>query len=199
MAITLRDVSFSYDGNKKILDGFSIEFPEKGAVCLMGPSGCGKTTLLRLIAGLEQPQSGAITGIEGLNAAYVFQENRLLPWLSALENVAIVSGGFGRQPEAAVWLEKMGIGGNQLKRPKELSGGMKQRVAIARALAAKADFIILDEPFAGLDISLWQQISDMILTEYSDKLIILVTHIPEQAVALKADVIKLDGLPLSFV
>ena len=198
MAITLRDVSFSYDGNKKILDGFSIEFPEKGAVCLMGPSGCGKTTLLRLIAGLEHPQSGTVTGLEGLRAAYVFQENRLLPWMTAFDNVAIASGGFGRQPDAAVWLEKMGLGGNQLKRPKELSGGMKQRVAIARALTAKANFIILDEPFAGLDISLWQQISDMILTEYSDKLIILVTHIPEQAVALKADVIKLDGPPLRF-
>jgi ABC-type nitrate/sulfonate/bicarbonate transport system ATPase subunit len=199
MAISLNNLSFSYDGKKKILDNFSIKFPEKGAVCLMGPSGCGKTTLLRILSGLEQLQSGTVTGLNDMRAAYVFQENRLLPWLSAIDNVSIASTGLDRQSDAVFWLEKVGLGGNEHKFPGELSGGMKQRVSIARALAAKADFLILDEPFAGLDFSLWKEISDVILDEYSDKLIILVTHIPEQAESLNADIIRLDGPPLRLI
>ncbi|HPU59111.1 MAG TPA: ATP-binding cassette domain-containing protein, partial [Candidatus Avimonas sp.] len=147
MAVSLIDVSYSYDGQKKVLDGFSFEFPEKGAVCLMGPSGCGKTTLLRILAGLERPQRGTVEGISGKKPSYVFQENRLLPWLTAVENVAVAAAGENKHSEAESLLKRMGLAGSEHKYPKELSGGMKKRVSIARALAAKGDFLILDEPF----------------------------------------------------
>lgn len=87
MAIALRKVSFSY-GDRPVLDKVSLRFPEKGVICLFGASGCGKTTILRLLAGLEQPDSGSLEGLEEKSAAVVFQENRLLPWLSVRDNVA---------------------------------------------------------------------------------------------------------------
>ena len=195
MAIVFNEVDFSYHGENKILDKFSFAFPEKGAVCLSGPSGCGKTTLLRLLAGLEKPQGGIICGIDSLHPAFVFQENRLLPWMSALDNVALVCGDNGRII-AEKWLGRVGLGGNEHKRPGELSGGMKRRIAIARALAAPADFLILDEPFTGLDEPLWMSIAGDIADIYADKLVIMVTHIPEHADGLNAEVYKLDGPPL---
>jgi len=199
MAVSLIDVSYSYDGQKKVLDGFSFEFPEKGAVCLMGPSGCGKTTLLRILAGLERPQRGTVEGISGKKPSYVFQENRLLPWLTAVENVAVAAAGENKHSEAESLLKRMGLAGSEHKYPKELSGGMKKRVSIARALAAKGDFLILDEPFSGIDEDAWKRISGLILEEYSDKLIILVTHVLEHSSPFNARIIRLDGPPLRVV
>ncbi|MDD4413030.1 MAG: ATP-binding cassette domain-containing protein [Oscillospiraceae bacterium] len=197
MAIVFNEVDFSYDGINKILDKFSLAFPEKGAVCLSGPSGCGKTTLLRLLAGLEKPQGGIISGMESIHPAFVFQENRLLPWMSALDNVELVCAGDGRVG-AEKWLNRVGLVGNEHKMPGELSGGMKRRIAIARALAAPADFLILDEPFTGLDKPLWKSIADHISDIYADKLVIMVTHITEHAYSLNAKVIKLNGPPLGY-
>ena len=90
--IALEDVSFAY-GQKPVLQAVSLRFPKSGAVCLFGASGCGKTTLLRLLSGLEKPDKGRLTGLEGKRTAMLFQEDRLLPWLSVLENVAVVLEG----------------------------------------------------------------------------------------------------------
>jgi NitT/TauT family transport system ATP-binding protein len=196
VAIELRDVDFSYDGAKKVLDRFSISFPVRGAVCLSGPSGCGKTTLLRILAGLEKPQGGTISGLDGMRTAYVFQENRLLPWMSALDNAAIAAEGENGRNIAAGWLERFGLGDDLHKLPDELSGGMKQRISLARALAAPSDLLILDEPFAGLDALLWKSIATGIKNCCSDKLVILVTHMIDQAESLGADVLHLEGPPL---
>lgn len=81
MGIALREVDFSY-GDRPILQDFTLEFPESGVVCLFGPSGCGKTTILRLLAGLERPDRGRIEGMEAVRVSMVFQENRLLPWMT---------------------------------------------------------------------------------------------------------------------
>mgnify|MGYP000926506941 CR=1 FL=1 len=196
MAIELKKVDFSYSENKKVLDGFSLVLPERGAVCLKGPSGCGKTTLLRLLAGLEKPQGGSITGIDNLRAAFVFQENRLLPWMSALDNIAVVCGA-SQRADAEKWLNRVGLNGDAGKRPGELSGGMKRRVAIARALAAPADFLILDEPFVGLDDALWTSIAREIRKAYANRPIIVVTHITRQAEELNAEIRNFSGPPLA--
>ena len=92
MPIALRRVTFSYEG-KAVLRDFTMEFPESGVVCLFGPSGCGKTTVLRLLAGLEQPDEGRLEGLENQRVSMVFQENRLLPWMSLLDNVTAVLTG----------------------------------------------------------------------------------------------------------
>ena len=134
-------------GANEVLRDFSAELSMSGVTVLRGPSGAGKTTLFRLLLGLEKPDSGEICGMEGRKPAVVFQEDRLLPWASALENVSLVS----EQTVAEAYLTRLGLGDSLHQLPRELSGGMKRRVAIARALAFGGDLLLLDEPFTGLD------------------------------------------------
>lgn len=144
--IVLNSVSKSY-GAHSVLRDFSAVLPPTGVTVLRGASGAGKTTLFRLMLGLERPDSGWISGLEGMKPAVVFQEDRLLPWASALENVSLVS-----DPETARrTLDRLGLGDGLRLLPRELSGGMKRRVAIARALAYGGTVLFLDEPFTGLD------------------------------------------------
>ena len=132
----LRDVTFRY-GQRLILDHFSLTLPPRGITVLPGPSGCGKTTLLRLLAGLERPQAGAVTGCG--NSVILFQENRLFPWRTA------------RRGEAADWLALVELEEEGGRYPDALSGGMARRLALARCLACGGDLLLLDEPFAGVD------------------------------------------------
>ena len=143
--INLNNVSFSY-GDKKILENFNLKVEAGERICLFGESGKGKTTVLRLILGLETPDSGN-TVIQG-NASVVFQENRLLPFETVLGNIRTVKGD---EEKARELLEKFGLSDYAEKYPRSLSGGMKRRVAIIRALCSEFDFLVLDEPFAGLD------------------------------------------------
>ena len=144
--IILKNVSKSF-GAHTVLNNFSAEIPLCGVTVIRGVSGAGKTTLFRLLLGLEQPDSGTISGMEGRRPAVVFQEDRLLPWASALENASL-----GSDPaKAEVALCLLGLRDNLCQLPRELSGGMQRRVAIARALAYRGDILFLDEPFTGLD------------------------------------------------
>lgn len=194
MAVALREVSFSY-GDRLVLDSVSLAFPEEGAVCLFGASGCGKTTILRLLAGLERPDGGSLEGLEGKSAAVVFQEDRLLPWLSVRDNVAAPLRGEDAARRADAALEAVGLGGEGGKQPAQLSGGMKRRAAIARALAAEADFLLLDEPFTGLNEELWKPIAALLRERYAGKLIVLVTHNRAEAEALGASIVRLSEPP----
>ncbi len=191
----LERVCFGYDPGRPVLEEFSLRLPETGAVCLTGPSGCGKTTLLRLLAGLETPQRGTIAGLAGLRVAVVFQEDRLLPWETAWQN-AVTSPDAGGRRRAAEWLHRLGLGESVGVRPVDLSGGMRRRVAIARALAAVPDLLLLDEPFTGLDEDTWRRAAGLIAEAGTGRLTVLVTHLAEQAAALGAPVVRLDGPPL---
>ena len=193
--IALDRVDFAY-GDKPVLEQVSLAFPAAGTVCLFGPSGCGKTTILRLLAGLETPAGGAVHGIDGLRAAVVFQENRLLPWIPVWENVAMVHRGSDARERAMDCLERVGLAESAKAYPAQLSGGMRRRAAIARALAFDADFLLLDEPFTGLDETLWRGIAAEIRQVYAHRLIVLVTHIPAEAQAMEAAVLPLPSAPL---
>lgn len=189
----------SYEG-KNILDCFSLTLPDKGTVCLYGPSGCGKTTLLNCIAGLEPYDSGTITGMENRKIAYLFQENRLLPWVSAAENIAAVLRGSERQNrmEARNWMRLVGLEGEEDKLPAQLSGGMKRRVAIARALAYGGDLFLLDEPFRGLDPERKEQMISLMKQKTDDALKILVTHDIQEAELLADVTYILSGPPVKI-
>lgn len=147
--IRLEHISFSY-GDRPVLRDLSLDLPDHGIVGLAGPSGCGKTTLLRLLAGLERPQAGSILGLVPEETAILFQENRLLPWRRAEQQITDVLPP-SRRGEAARWLRLVELEGEEHTRPAALSGGMGRRLALARCLALDARYLLLDEPFAGVD------------------------------------------------
>jgi len=191
-------------GDKVVLEDFSFLLPGNGTIVLMGPSGCGKTTLLRLLAGLEQPDSGQVALAQGKRLSMVFQEDRLLEVLTARENILAVL-----PPESASiadrCLEQCGLTEEANLYPGEMSGGMKRRLAIARAVAFGGDLLLLDEPFKGLDMDtrrriiafvfgtpLWEAGSDR------PRATLLVTHDAEEALDVARRILVLDGPPLTI-
>ena len=159
--IEARDLTVTYDG-RTVLRDVTLTVPDGGHIALMGPSGCGKTTLLRVLAGLQAPDSGTVR-VEPGRMACVFQEPRLLPWRTAAENVnAVLSDRAQTMPQALIWLERLELADARDQYPAALSGGMQQRVAIARALAYDAPVLLLDEPFRGLDAALRARVTALI-------------------------------------
>ena len=190
MSISFEKVSFFY-GKTPVLSEVTWHLPDSGIVCLWGVSGCGKTTALRLLAGLEKPIRGVVTGAE--RVSMVFQEDRLLPWRTALENVLLT----GTDVEKACdLLSKLGLTAEDAcAYPQHLSGGQQRRVALARALAAESDILLLDEPFNGLDEGTWQDVVPLIKQAAENRPVVLVTHIREQIETLNAKVISLGDAP----
>jgi len=189
--ISFQSVNLSYT-DKQVLNNFSLELPKEGITCLHGPSGCGKTSLLRLIAGLTAPDSGSITGLPR-KPALLFQEDRLLPHFSARENIAAVLPK-DRAGEADEWLEKVGLINDAHLHPASLSGGMRRRIALARALAYSGDFLLLDEPFTGLDLVLTQRMATLIQNTATPAL--AVTHSKEEIALLGGKTLEVTGPPL---
>lgn len=183
--IKLDHISFSY-GEQEVLKDFSFTLPPRKRIALMGPSGCGKTTLLRLVLGLETPQSGSVTA-PSYPIATVFQEDRLLEHKTVLENAAFA---VGNTKKAVLILEKLGLGVNLHQYPKELSGGMRRRVAIARALCTPSELLILDEAFNGLDEDTKKETARLISEEWQGA-ILMVTHLKEEADLLDAEIFPL--------
>ena len=142
-------LTFSY-GDKPIFRDLTLVLPDEGITALAGPSGCGKTTLLRLMAGLEQPERGAIDCPPGAEIALMFQEDRLVPRLPARRQIELVRP---KGRDAAEWLSAVGLDGELDTAPEALSGGMRRRLSLARCLAYGQDkkLLLLDEPFTGVD------------------------------------------------
>ena len=172
-AILIEHISKSY-GETVVFRDFSARLPLGETSVITGVSGSGKTTLLRLILGLEMPDEGAITGVPARRAA-VFQEDRLCPQLTALENVLLIAGR-KREREARDTLARLGLGKSLAAPAAELSGGMRRRCALARALCAKFDLLALDEPFKGLDEANRRAAMDAVRALSGDKTVLLVTH-----------------------
>ncbi|MDR1128557.1 MAG: ATP-binding cassette domain-containing protein, partial [Treponema sp.] len=187
------------------------EMAAENPVVILGPSGSGKTTLLKLMAGLLAPEtagsgcaaavlsaeSPAGTAVNALPGSFIFQESRLVPWLSALENVYLplkrTMGRADGEKQARRFLELVSLAGKAGVFPDELSGGEQQRVSIARAFAYPAPAIYLDEPFQSLDIPLKLELLEMtrFLIEREGRLAVVVTHDPREAVFLGRRIIVL--------
>lgn len=185
--LKIDNLTFSY-GQKNIFKEYSLQIKKGDRLWLYGESGCGKTTLTRLILGLEKPQSGNVYNPNAWKPSVVFQENRLLPFKTALQNVMLVSN--DRQ-KAIDNLTALGIGQDANTPVSSLSGGMARRVAIARALTAEFDYLILDEPFTGLDNENIALAVNQILKIAGDKPIIIITHSKAEAELLGATKVKL--------
>lgn len=187
--------------DKAILSDFSLTFPKVGTVCLFGPSGCGKSTLLNCIAGLERLDSGILSIEQNTKISYLFQEDRLLEWISAKDNVSTVLRGSAKQnaEQAEDWLRLVGLKGEEDKLPAQLSGGMRQRVALARALAYGGELFLLDEPFHALDAENKDEMIALIKEKARNSLKILVTHDFREAEQLADVIFLLNGPPLQIV
>lgn len=192
--ITLKSVTRSF-GEKCVIDSLTYSFPEAGVVLLMGPSGLGKTTLLRLLAGIDRPDSGSIENTY-TRTAVSFQEPRLIPWLSCRENVRFVLDAPRDVDEILEALE-LKIAAEQL--PSALSGGMKQRVSLARALAFGGDLLLLDEPFSALDAALKVRIAPLIKIANPTGLTVVISHDEKDAELLGAQILHLAGSPVNAI
>ena len=182
--IAVHGLRFGY-GETRVFDGLELTIPENAI--LTAPSGSGKTTLLRLIAGLLTPEAGEITGVPE-RVSFLFQEDRLLPWASALKNVELVCP----RARALEMLTALGLEEKADKRPPRLSGGERRRVALARALCADGSLLLLDEPFKGMDPALICRAAELIRARGIPYLAAL--HAPEEAAVLGGQLVRCDGL-----
>lgn len=164
---------------------FSCELPDKGTVAVMGKSGIGKSTLIHILLGLIEPDSGEILGVQGKRFSAVFQEDRLMEQLSARENLRLTAGQSMERIDAA--LSALGLSSEENAAVRTYSGGMKRRVALARGILFPADVLLLDEPFRGLDERTREQAIRCLLEEWTNRLILLVTHDAEEARLMGAE------------
>lgn len=166
-------------GEKEVLQNFSAELPSGQTTVLMGASGCGKTTLLRLLAGLEQPDSGSITGVPE-RKSMVFQEDRLCEGSTAWGNLKLCAPQLTKE-QAQAGLSALGLEDFNTQPVREFSGGMKRRVAILRALLSEYDLLLADEPFKGLDEETKLRTMEYFRAQSAGKTVVLVTHEEDEA------------------
>lgn len=200
MAIKIKGISKSF-GEDKIFDDFSLSLPDSGCICFFGPSGSGKTTFFNMLSGLLLPDKGSIDYPDNSKISFVFQEDRLLPWISASENieqVLIQSDVNNAKATAEEWLDKLGLINAKDKLPSELSGGMRRRVALARALAYGGNVLLLDEPFSGIDAQTKDLAMKIIESQKKARLIVLITHYPQEAINMSDKIFVLHGPPVKI-
>ena len=190
--IELRRLSKAY-GEKVLFSDLSFFFPSNGLVALCGPSGSGKTTLLRILAGLEQADSGQVLGMEEKSVSMAFQQPRLLPRQTALRNLLAVLRGKEQVPAAEQHAREMlklfYSAELAQKRTEQLSGGEQQRVSLARAFAVKSEVVLLDEPTASMDAALSERVTEQICAFAKQRLVILASHSAELLAAADAKIV----------
>jgi len=209
-AIEVRGVTKVYPlrggGERVALDGIDLCIDHGEFVCLLGPSGCGKTTLLNILSGLDRADGGSVS-VQAPEAnrpavsGYMFQESRLLPWLTIAENVAFVLDAqhhtASKRATVAYWLERVGLAGREDDYPRQLSIGQQQRAAVARALAIRPDVLFMDEPFSALDeLTASLMRSELLdLQRETGATILFVTHNPLEAAVLADRIVVMAGEP----
>jgi NitT/TauT family transport system ATP-binding protein len=190
-----------------VVDGISLVMPSGSITVVLGPSGCGKTTLLNLIAGLKEADSGSRLGFEGCRFSYAFQEPRLLPWLDCRGNMdfalsgAFTRAGSGKAERIDRFLEAAGLGESAGLKPSELSGGMRQRLSLARSFAYPSDLLLLDEAFQAVDLRMKLELMDAFLRLFREerKTVVCVTHDVEEAAYLADRAVVLSPRPARVV
>ena len=212
MTIEIKNICKSFEGKNKnlsVLKDINLTINDGELICLLGPSGCGKTTLLRLIAGLEQPSSGEIIANGEVvkkpsgDRAVIFQQYSLFPWLTVLQNVTfgleMTKKGTKEENIAAAerYLESVGLIDFKDSYPHELSGGMRQRVAIIRSLLNHSPILLMDEPFSAVDMQTRHKLQEQLIGVWKrfKNTIVFVTHDVDEAVYLADKIVILDKNP----
>ncbi len=183
-----------------MLQDLRLTLPCGAAGAVVGPSGCGKTTLLRIIAGLDQDFEGEVRLPAHGRLGMVFQEPRLLPWRSVLDNLRIVAEG-ATEAELLALLAELGLSEHATHYPGELSLGLARRVALGRALAIKPDLLLLDEPLVSLDPLLAEELRARIARLIDEKRVttLIVTHDLSEAIGLADRVFLLSARPARVI
>lgn len=209
MKLTINNLKIAFD-NKVVLNNFNLQVKENEFVAILGSSGCGKSTLLKILSGSLLADNGAVyvddEPIQGISKhfAYMPQDDLLLPWMNILDNVTLyakIHHDKKGKEQALKRFSKFGINGYEDKYPNELSGGMRQRAAFLRTSLCEADIMLLDEPFAALDIINKHHLQDWLANLRKDlhKTTLLVTHDIDEALYLADRIIVLNGSPASIV
>jgi nitrate/nitrite transport system ATP-binding protein len=195
---------------KMVFDDVSFAVGKGEFVCILGHSGCGKSTILKVLAGLEEPSSGHVImdgrQISGpsLDRGVVFQGHALLPWLTVRQNIAFAVRSRYPQMERTglndycdVYIDMVGLAGAAGKKPSELSGGMKQRVGIARAFSIKPKMLLLDEPFGALDALTRGVVQDELLRicGQTGQTVFMITHDVDEAILLADRILLMSNGP----
>jgi len=190
----------------QVIDGIDLEVAPGEFVAIVGPSGCGKSTLMKLLAGFERPDGGAVA-IDGVpvtrpspNAIVISQHGSVFPWLTVRENLMFGLPGKDHAADVAKadhYAEMVGLKGFEKAYPHELSGGMLKRVEIARALAVKPDIVLMDEPFSALDALTALKMRNELLRVLREEnhTVLLITHDVEEAIYLADRVVVLTSRP----
>jgi NitT/TauT family transport system ATP-binding protein len=194
--IVFEHVDLTFD-SLRVLADLDLTIEDGQIVGVVGPSGSGKTTILKLITGIVRPDAGRVS-VGGGTVGYVFQEPRLLPWRTAIDNVAVALRAHGMdktaaRSAAAVWLRKVGLEGFGHYHPGELSGGMAQRVSIARAFALEPSVLLLDEPFSNMDSALKASLMELLQQMLEERAItvVYVTHDLTEALQLADRIVEI--------
>ena len=174
MEIAVKHLCKSFGGRTVLRDLTFTAGP--GITAVMAPSGTGTTTLLRILLGLERPDSGTVEGLAGKRLTAVFQEDRLLEHLSAEGNLRFVLGRVYDPAAARALLDRLGLPDTGAQPVREFSGGMKRRLALARALVVPCDALALDEPFAGLDEENRRRAWACVERETAGKIVLIASH-----------------------
>ncbi len=206
--ISLAGVTKTFDSGYTALRDVNLDVAPERFVALVGPSGCGKSTTLSLISGLDRPTSGAITvrgkPVGGITdgVGFLFQRDALLPWKTVRDNVLLPLqlrgvGGEEARSRVAEWIGRVGLRGFEQSFPYQLSGGMRKRVALAQTLVYNPEILLMDEPFAALDVQTRNLMEAELLTLWqgSRKTVIFVTHDLEEAIALADEVVVMTAGP----
>jgi NitT/TauT family transport system ATP-binding protein len=209
--IVIEHVHFAYPGGaigQDVIDDFSLEIGDNQFVTVVGPSGCGKSTLLNIVAGLYSATvgrvllDGTVISGPGPNRTMVFQDDAVFPWYTVKQNVeyglrVMKVEPARRQDIVSRYLKMVGLVDCQHMFPRQLSGGMRKRVDVARALATEPEVLLMDEPFAALDVMTKEKLQEEFLNIWSklEMTVLFVTHDLEEAIYLSDRVVVMSSSP----
>ena len=191
----------SFPNTGRVIDGLEFNVQRGEFLTLFGPSGSGKSTLLNLIAGLDKDFKGMVdpdpSSAIGPRMGYVFQDARLMPWMTVFENVQLVAEKSVTDREVDELLDRLGLSGCRNHYPKQLSGGMQRKVALSRALIARPKLLLMDEPFISLDFQTAEGLRRILLELWEEQnlTVVFVTHDLQEAVTLSDRIISLSRCP----